>query len=99
MNGALCQSSVFVLDDGAHLAGGLSPGPHNAPVAGRVGHVECEQRQALSARFSQQGLQSGDLRQRHVARQHQRHAVVWQIRQGLLHGMTRAQLRLLACKL
>ena len=98
MNGALGVAGIFLLDDGPHLARGLATRANDAPIAGRVSHVQRQQRQPLAVTFSQQSRQGVNLRQRYVARQHQRNPVVGQQRQRLLYGMPRAQLWLLPGK-
>jgi hypothetical protein len=96
---ALGRARVLVFDDGPHLRRSLGAGAHDAPIAGRVGHAQREQGQALAVALRQQGLQRGRLGQRHIARQHQRDAVVGQQRQRLLHRVAGAELGLLARKL
>ncbi len=91
--GPLRRAGVFVLDDGLHAA---VRGALDAPVAARVGQAQREQRQLLARAHLQQGAQRGGLGQGHIAREHQRHPVVGQQRQRLLHRVAGAQLGLLA---
>ncbi len=84
-----------MFDDAAHVAVGVA---HDAAIARGIGQHFGQHGGALAARV-QQTLQRFGLHQRHVAVQHQRDVVLavafQQQRHGLLHGMTRALLRLL----
>ena len=68
------------------------------PAAAGVGHVQCQQRRALTRAGVLQGLQGGRLDQRHIAIEHQHHTIVAQHGHGL-HCVASATLRLLAHKL
>ena len=89
-------SRVLVLDDGLHVANRVA---HDAAVAGRVGHLQRQQCQVFTAADLQQRLQRLGPGQRHIARQHQRDAVISQHRQRLLHRVAGAELGLLAHEL
>ncbi len=84
-----------MFDDAAHAALGVA---HDAAITGGIGQHFGQHGGALAARV-QKALKRFRLHQRHVAVQHQRHIVLavafQQLRHGLLHGVTRALLRLL----
>ncbi len=87
---ALFGRRVFVFDDADHA----SVAAHDAAIAGRIAHLDRQQRHGAFRRLDQ-SIERGVLGERHVAVQHQRRPAIVQMRDRLLHRMAGAQLRLL----
>jgi hypothetical protein len=91
---ALRGRRVLVLDDAQHPR--RPPHRDDAAVAGGVGQLDGQQRQALPGAVVDQVARRGPLHQRHVAIEDQGGALVVQLRQRLLHRVAGAELRHLA---
>ena len=91
-DGALLGTGVFLLDDGLHRRA-LA---HDAAVATRIGKIDRQQGQLVATAGGNQITQGLGADQWHIAREHDHDAVVAQHRYSLLHGVTGAELRLLA---
>ncbi len=68
----------------------------DSAVAVGIGQLDGQQREALAAATGRQGTRRAGRDERHVAIEDQRGAAGMQQRRGLLHGMARAELWLLA---
>ncbi|MNN18701.1 hypothetical protein D3C81_1319180 [compost metagenome] len=88
-DGADLVAGILLFDDAHDVAGGVT---YDAPVSGRIGHLDGQHAQALGAGCMDQGLERGGGGQRHVAVEHQRGLAVIEQRQRLHHGVAGAKL-------